>query len=164
MRRLLISLATRCYSQDVRVRFAPSPTGSLHIGGYRTALYNYLFAKKHKGKFLIRLEDTDQVRIVKDAAELMEHSLAWGQLIPDESPLMGGPFGPYTQSQRLSFYQKAVEVLLEQGHAYRCFCTETIFVTQTSSLTIILNDVRQITRFVVREIVSEWVSERQTHL
>ena len=123
-RRLLISLATRCYSQEVRVRFAPSPTGSLHIGGYRTALYNYLFAKKHKGKFLIRLEDTDQVRIVKDAAALMEHSLAWGQLIPDESPLSGGPFGPYTQSQRLSFYQEAVEVLLEQGHAYRCFCTE----------------------------------------
>ena len=123
MRRLLVSLA-RCYCQDVRVRFAPSPTGSLHIGGYRTALYNYLFAKKHNGTFILRLEDTDQVRVVPHAAQLMEQTLNWGQLRPDESPLRGGNYGPYTQSQRLNFYQEAVEKLIESGHAYKCFCSE----------------------------------------
>ena len=111
-------------TNEVRVRFAPSPTGQLHIGGYRTALYNYLFAKKNGGKFILRLEDTDQERFIPGAAELMEQTLKWGQIESDESPLKGGKFGPYTQSQRLKFYQEAVEKLLENGSAYRCFCTE----------------------------------------
>ena len=123
MRRLLVTIA-RCYCQDVRVRFAPSPTGSLHIGGYRTALYNYLFAKKHNGTFILRLEDTDQVRVVPHAAQLMEQTLSWGKLNPDESPLLGGNYGPYTQSQRLNFYQDAIDQLIENGHAYKCFCSE----------------------------------------
>ena len=114
----------RTMSSEVRVRFAPSPTGQLHIGGFRTAIYNYLFAKKYQGKFILRLEDTDQERLVPGAAELMEQTLSWGQLIPDESPLKGGSFGPYTQSERLNFYTKAADDLLKGGFAYRCFCTE----------------------------------------
>ena len=117
-------LSSRFTSSDVRVRFAPSPTGQLHIGGYRTALYNYLFAKQNNGQFILRLEDTDQERLVPGAAELMEESLEWGHIIPDESPLKGGQFGPYTQSQRLELYQKCVDILLESGQAYRCFCSE----------------------------------------
>ena len=79
----------RSMSTEVRVRFAPSPTGQLHIGGFRTALYNYLFAKKHQGKFILRLEDTDQERLVPGAAKLMEQTLSWGLLEPDESPMKG---------------------------------------------------------------------------
>ena len=82
----------RSCSSEVRVRFAPSPTGQLHIGGYRTALYNYLFAKKNNGKFILRLEDTDQSRIVPGAADLMEKTLNWGHIFPDESPLTGGKY------------------------------------------------------------------------
>ena len=84
------SCLIRLMSTEVRVRFAPSPTGQLHIGGFRTALYNYLFAKKHGGKFILRLEDTDQERLVPGAAQLMEQTLSWGQLVPDESPMRGG--------------------------------------------------------------------------
>ena len=99
-------------------------SGQLHIGGYRTALYNYLYAKKHNGKFILRLEDTDQSRLVPGAAELMEEILQWGEIISDESPQKGGPFGPYQQSKRLDLYHKAVNDLLERGYAYRCFCSE----------------------------------------
>ena len=111
-------------SSEVRVRFAPSPTGQLHIGGYRTALYNYLFAKKNNGKFILRLEDTDQSRIVPGAADLMEKTLNWGHIFPDESPLTGGKYGPYNQSERLHHYHQAVNTLLESDNAYKCFCTE----------------------------------------
>ena len=114
----------RSCSSEVRVRFAPSPTGQLHIGGYRTALYNYLFAKKNSGKFILRLEDTDQSRIVPGAADLMEKTLNWGHIYPDESPLTGGKYGPYKQSERLHHYHQAVNKLLESGNAYKCFCTE----------------------------------------
>ncbi len=111
-------------SSEVRVRFAPSPTGQLHIGGYRTALYNYLFAKKHGGTFILRLEDTDQERLVLGAAEIMEETLKWAKIVPDESPHLGGPRGPYTQSQRLDLYHEAVNQMLDRDVAYRCFCTE----------------------------------------
>ncbi|XP_042294633.1 probable glutamate--tRNA ligase, mitochondrial [Sceloporus undulatus] len=107
----------------VRVRFAPSPTGFLHLGGLRTALYNYIFARKHKGCFILRLEDTDQSRVVPGAAEGIEDMLEWAGIPPDESPRQGGPAGPYQQSQRLSLYREAIELLLEKGAAYRCFCT-----------------------------------------
>jgi glutamyl-tRNA synthetase len=112
------------YCSSVRVRFAPSPTGQLHIGGYRTALYNYLFAKKHNGTFILRLEDTDQERLVPGAALQMEQILEWGYIAAQESPLKGGPYGPYTQSQRLNIYKEAVDTLLDKGHAYKCFCSE----------------------------------------
>ncbi|XP_029805827.1 probable glutamate--tRNA ligase, mitochondrial [Suricata suricatta] len=107
----------------VRVRFAPSPTGFLHIGGLRTALYNYIFAKKHQGRFILRLEDTDQTRLVPGAAENIEDMLEWAGIPPDESPRQGGPAGPYQQSQRLELYAQATEALLESGAAYPCFCS-----------------------------------------
>ncbi|XP_037671196.1 probable glutamate--tRNA ligase, mitochondrial isoform X2 [Choloepus didactylus] len=107
----------------VRVRFAPSPTGFLHLGGLRTALYNYIFAKKHQGSFILRLEDTDQTRLMPGAAENIEDMLEWAGIPPDESPRRGGPAGPYQQSQRLELYAQATEALLKTGAAYPCFCS-----------------------------------------
>ncbi|XP_016078167.1 PREDICTED: probable glutamate--tRNA ligase, mitochondrial isoform X1 [Miniopterus natalensis] len=107
----------------VRVRFAPSPTGFLHLGGLRTALYNYIFAKKHGGSFILRLEDTDQTRLVPGAADNIEDMLEWAGIPPDESPRRGGPAGPYLQSQRLELYAQATEALLKTGAAYPCFCS-----------------------------------------
>ncbi|XP_002926604.1 probable glutamate--tRNA ligase, mitochondrial isoform X1 [Ailuropoda melanoleuca] len=107
----------------VRVRFAPSPTGFLHLGGLRTALYNYIFARKHRGSFILRLEDTDQTRLVPGAADNIEDMLEWAGIPPDESPRRGGPAGPYQQSQRLELYAQATEALLESGAAYPCFCS-----------------------------------------
>ena len=86
--------------ENVRVRFAPSPTGALHIGGVRTALFNYLFAKKHDGKFILRIEDTDQTRYVEGAEQYIREALEWCGLIPDESPWISGPHAPYRQSER----------------------------------------------------------------
>ncbi|XP_040579182.1 nondiscriminating glutamyl-tRNA synthetase EARS2, mitochondrial [Lepeophtheirus salmonis] len=110
-------------SMSTRVRFAPSPTGSLHLGGLRTAFYNYLFAKKEKGAFILRLEDTDQQRFVPGASKEIEQMLEWSGLSPDESPTKGGQFGPYEQSQRTHIYKQYSEKLLESGSAYRCFCS-----------------------------------------
>ncbi|XP_059189510.1 probable glutamate--tRNA ligase, mitochondrial [Centropristis striata] len=108
---------------DVRVRFAPSPTGFLHLGGLRTALYNYIFAKKYGGSFVLRMEDTDQSRVVPAAAESIEDMLEWAGVPPDESPRRGGSVGPYLQSQRLDLYTQTAQQLLESGHAYYCFCS-----------------------------------------
>ena len=91
---------------NVRVRFAPSPTGALHIGGLRTALYNYLFAKSQGGEFILRIEDTDQARLVTGAEDYILEALEWLGIIPDESPKQGGPHNPYRQSERLEIYQK----------------------------------------------------------
>ena len=110
-------------SQSVRVRFAPSPTGPLHIGGVRTALYNYLFAKKHDGKFILRIEDTDQSRYVQGAEKYIMEALDWCGLEIDEGPLQGGDYGPYRQSERKSIYKKYAEQLIESGHAYYAFDT-----------------------------------------
>lgn len=107
----------------VRVRFAPSPTGPLHIGGVRTALYNYLFAKKHGGDFLLRIEDTDQTRYVPGAENYIIESLNWLGLITDEDPVRGGAFGPYRQSERKDIYQKYALQLVEEGKAYYAFDT-----------------------------------------
>ncbi|MGA0384592.1 MAG: glutamate--tRNA ligase [Flavobacteriaceae bacterium] len=106
---------------SVRVRFAPSPTGPLHIGGLRTALYNYLLAKQKGGAFVLRIEDTDQNRYVEGAEEYIQQTLAWAGIPPDESPKHPGRFGPYRQSERLSIYGKYVNQLLEQGSAYYAF-------------------------------------------
>lgn len=108
---------------EVRVRFAPSPTGFLHLGGLRTALYNYIFAKKYGGTFILRLEDTDQSRLVPGAAESIEDMLEWAGIPPDESPRRGGPLGPYLQSQRLDLYNQTARKLVESGHGYYCFCS-----------------------------------------
>jgi len=110
-------------SKEVCVRFAPSPTGALHIGGLRTALYNYLFAKKNGGKFLLRIEDTDQNRYVPGAEDYIKKSLEWIGIEPDESPWNPGEAGPYRQSERKSMYMEYAQYLLDQGHAYYAFDT-----------------------------------------
>lgn len=110
-------------SKEVRVRFAPSPTGALHIGGVRTALYNYLFARKNGGKFLLRIEDTDQNRYVSGAEDYIKDSLDWIGIRPDESPWNPGECGPYRQSERKAMYMEYAQYLLEKGHAYYAFDT-----------------------------------------
>lgn len=107
--------------RKVRVRFAPSPTGPLHMGGVRTALFNYLFAKKHGGDFLLRIEDTDQNRYVPGAEEYIIESLKWCGLVPDEGVGFGGNFGPYRQSERKPMYKKYADCLIENGFAYYSF-------------------------------------------
>ncbi|MFZ5966818.1 MAG: glutamate--tRNA ligase [Bacillota bacterium] len=114
----------------VRVRFAPSPTGFVHIGSLRTALYNYLYAKKHGGKYIVRIEDTDQTRFVEGAIENMIQSLAWAGVVHDEGAVINqdqliqkGEYGPYIQSERLDIYQRYIQELLEKGYAYYCFCS-----------------------------------------
>jgi glutamyl-tRNA synthetase len=109
--------------KKIRVRFAPSPTGPLHIGGIRTALYNYLFAKKHGGTFILRIEDTDQGRYVPGAEAYITDSLHWCGLIPDEGPGFGGNFHPYRQSERKEIYGKYAQLLVERGEAYYAFDT-----------------------------------------
>ena len=109
--------------KKVRVRFAPSPTGGLHLGGVRTVLFNYLFAKKHKGDFILRIEDTDQTRYVEGAEQYILDCLNWCGLNPDESPIVGGPFAPYRQSERKALYREYAERLVAQGHAYYAFDT-----------------------------------------
>ncbi|MCL2434438.1 MAG: glutamate--tRNA ligase family protein, partial [Clostridia bacterium] len=106
----------------IRTRFAPSPTGYLHLGTLRTALYTYLFARKNSGTFILRIEDTDQAREVADAAEAIIRALKTAGLAYDEGPDCGGDYGPYTQSQRLPLYQKYAQELIEKGAAYKCFC------------------------------------------
>ncbi len=109
--------------RKVRVRFAPSPTGPLHMGGVRTALFNYLFAKKHGGDFILRIEDTDQTRYVQGAEDYILESLKWCGLNPVESPAAGGDFGPYRQSERKAIYKKYAIRLVESGWAYYAFDT-----------------------------------------
>ncbi len=109
--------------KKVRVRFAPSPTGGLHLGGVRTVLFNYLFAKKNNGDFVLRIEDTDQNRYVEGAEAYILDCLKWCGLLPDESPAVGGPFAPYRQSERKSIYREYAEKLVRQGHAYYAFDT-----------------------------------------
>ena len=111
-------------SETPRVRFAPSPTGYLHVGGLRTALYNYLFAKSQNGKFVLRIEDTDRNRYVEGAVENLISTLKWAGLDFDEGPVKGGGFGPYMQSQRLEVYRNLTEQLIKNNKAYHCFCTQ----------------------------------------
>lgn len=109
--------------KKVRVRFAPSPTGGLHLGGVRTVLFNYLFARRHGGDFVLRIEDTDQSRYVDGAEQYILDCLNWCGLIPDESPVTGGPYAPYRQSERKSLYREYAEKLVREGHAYYAFDT-----------------------------------------
>lgn len=110
-------------SKPVRVRFAPSPTGPLHMGGVRTALYNYLFAKKHNGTFIIRVEDTDQTRFVEGAQDYIMDALKWCGIMPAEGPGLGGEFGPYVQSERREMYRPYAEQLVANEKAYYAFDT-----------------------------------------
>lgn len=109
--------------KDIRVRFAPSPTGPLHIGGVRTALYNYLFARKHGGKFILRIEDTDQARFVPGAEDYIIESLKWCGIEFDEGVHIGGPYAPYKQSERESIYKEYADQLVDDGYAYYAFDT-----------------------------------------
>lgn len=110
--------------EEVRVRFAPSPTGYLHIGGARTALFNYFFAKRYGGKLILRIEDTDRERLKEDSVSQIISSLRWLGIEWDEGPEIGGKYGPYFQSERLDLYRKEAQRLVEEGKAYYCFCTE----------------------------------------
>lgn len=116
---------------SVRVRFAPSPTGYLHVGGLRTALYNYLFAKKNNGSYIMRIEDTDQTRYVEDSLTNLIEALEWSKVNHSEGPFLEdgkltqkGNYGPYIQSERLDIYQKYIDKLIEQDKAYYCFCSK----------------------------------------
>ncbi|XP_010270569.1 PREDICTED: glutamate--tRNA ligase, chloroplastic/mitochondrial [Nelumbo nucifera] len=108
---------------EVRVRFAPSPTGNLHVGGARTALFNYLFTRSKGGKFVLRIEDTDLERSTKESEEAMLQDLSWLGLQWNEGPDIGGEYGPYRQSERNALYKQYAEKLLKSGHVYRCFCS-----------------------------------------
>ncbi|MFA6934157.1 MAG: glutamate--tRNA ligase [Sphaerochaetaceae bacterium] len=109
---------------EVRVRYAPSPTGLQHIGGVRTALYNYFFARANQGKFILRVEDTDRTRYTDEALQDLYDTLDWLGIDYDEGPRVGGPFGPYVQSERFELYKKYAEQLVKDGKAYYCYCTE----------------------------------------
>ena len=108
----------------VRVRIAPSPTGYPHIGTIWQALVNFAFAKKHQGKFIIRIEDTDKKRLIPDAEEKLFKALAWFNFVPDESPIHDGKYGPYRQSERLDLYKKYAQILVDKNKAYYCFCSQ----------------------------------------
>ena len=110
-------------SAEVRVRYAPSPTGQPHIGNIRTALFNWLFARHHGGKFIVRIEDTDQTRLVDGAVEAILDGLRWLNIDWDEGPEVDGPHAPYEQSNRLEIYQHLAEQLIDQGNAYHCYCS-----------------------------------------
>lgn len=125
LRQVRLFSTTNQLQNAVRVRFAPSPTGSIHLGGLRTALYNYMFAKKFGGKFILRIEDTDQSRVVSGSIGDIERSLDWAGLVRHEGPSEGGPYGPYLQSSRVDLYRSKAMDLLEAGKAYRCFCSPT---------------------------------------
>jgi nondiscriminating glutamyl-tRNA synthetase len=110
-------------SKEIRVRYAPSPTGHLHIGNARTALFNYLFARNLNGKFIIRIEDTDVKRNVEGGEESQLKYLRWLGIDWDESIDVGGPYGPYRQTERLDIYNKYWQQLLDENLAYKCYCT-----------------------------------------
>ncbi len=118
-------MEARIPKNEVRTRFAPSPTGYMHVGNLRTALYTWLIARHFGGKFLLRIEDTDQGRLVEGAVDVIYKTLAECHLDHDEGPDLGGPVGPYVQTQRRPFYGKYAELLVERGHAYRCFCEKS---------------------------------------
>src|SRR5512137_853183 len=126
----------RSNMQKVRVRFAPSPTGPLHIGGVRTALYNYLFARKHGGTFILRIEDTDQARFVEGAEEYIMESLEWCGIKVDEGIREGGNYGPYRQSDRKDLYRQYADLLISKGDAYYAFdSTEDLEIKRKESET-----------------------------
>src|SRR3989344_3792904 len=110
--------------KNVRTRIAPSPTGFPHIGTIYQVLFDFAFARAHNGKFICRIEDTDRVRLVEGSEEVIYDSLQWFGLNPDESPVVGGQFAPYRQSERLDIYKKYALELVEKKHAYYCFCTK----------------------------------------
>lgn len=118
-------MEARIPKNEVRTRFAPSPTGYMHVGNLRTALYTYLIARHSGGKFILRIEDTDQGRLVEGAVDVIYKTMTQCHLEHDEGPDVGGPVGPYVQTERRPLYMEYAELLMERGHAYRCFCEKT---------------------------------------
>ena len=118
-------MEARIPKNEVRTRFAPSPTGYMHVGNLRTALYTYLIARHNNGKFILRIEDTDQGRLVEGAVDVIYKTMAQCHLEQDEGPDVGGPVGPYVQTERRPLYKEYAELLMEKGHAYRCFCEKS---------------------------------------
>ena len=118
-------MEARIPKNEVRTRFAPSPTGYMHVGNLRTALYTYLIARHNNGKFILRIEDTDQGRLVEGAVDVIYNTMKQCHLEHDEGPDVGGPVAPYIQTQRRPFYKEYAELLIEKGHAYRCFCEKS---------------------------------------
>ena len=118
-------MEARIPKNEVRTRFAPSPTGYMHVGNLRTALYTYLIARHNDGKFILRIEDTDQGRLVEGAVDVIYKTMAQCHLEHDEGPDVGGPVGPYVQTERRPLYKEYAELLMEKGHAYRCFCEKS---------------------------------------
>ena len=118
-------MEARIPQNEVRTRFAPSPTGYMHVGNLRTALYTYLIARHNNGKFILRIEDTDQGRLVEGAVDVIYKTMAQCHLEHDEGPDVGGPVGPYVQTERRPLYKEYAELLMEKGHAYRCFCEKS---------------------------------------
>ncbi|MBP3539886.1 MAG: glutamate--tRNA ligase [Oscillospiraceae bacterium] len=118
-------MEARIPKNEVRTRFAPSPTGYMHVGNLRTALYTYLIARSQGGKFILRIEDTDQGRLVEGAVDVIYKTMAQCHLEHDEGPDVGGPVGPYVQTERRPLYKEYAELLIQRGHAYRCFCEKT---------------------------------------
>ena len=139
-------MEARIPKNEVRTRFAPSPTGYMHVGNLRTALYTYLIARHGKGKFLLRIEDTDQGRLVEGAVDVIYKTMAECHLEHDEGPDVGGPVGPYVQTERRPFYGKYAELLVEKGHAYRCFCEKTESEEDTGDFNREANPCRFLTR------------------
>ena len=119
----------------VRTRFAPSPTGYMHVGNLRTALYAYLLAKKNDGAFILRIEDTDRERYVEGAVDIIYDTLRKTGLVWDEGPDIGGPVGPYVQSERMGMFKAYAEELVKKGHAYYCFCEKTESEEDTAGIT-----------------------------
>ena len=109
----------------IRTRFAPSPTGFMHVGNLRTALYAWLLARSGNGKFILRIEDTDQNRYVEGAVDIIYSTLKQAGIDHDEGPDVGGPVGPYVQTERRGLYKEYADLLVQKGHAYRCFCEKT---------------------------------------
>ena len=128
-----INIRKEEHNMEIRTRFAPSPTGYMHIGNLRTALYEYLIAKSQNGKFILRIEDTDQERFVEGATEIIYNTLNMTGLKHDEGPDIGGEYGPYIQSQRMGMYMDYAKELIKKGHAYYCFCTKERLDTLKSS-------------------------------
>ena len=118
-------MEARIPTGEVRTRFAPSPTGYMHVGNLRTALYTYLIARHDQGKFILRIEDTDQGRLVEGAVDVIYKTMAECHLEHDEGPDVGGPVAPYVQTERRPLYKEYAELLMARGHAYRCFCEKT---------------------------------------
>ena len=144
-------------NNPISVRFAPSPTGALHIGGARTVLYNYLLAKKEGGRFVLRIEDTDQKRFMSGAEDYILESLRWLDIMPDEDPEQGGSFGPYKQSERLSIYKTYIQYLLDKGYAYYAFDTELEIENMRERL-----KTAKVTRQQYSSISREWMKNALT--